>query len=107
MIAIVGTRLQELLSYLGFTLSVSAALTVASLFVLRRREGPAAVPVPGYPWVPGLFVAATLVFARARRCAPAGGAPRGFGHDRARRDGMVDHRAATPALARTLHRRSP
>ena len=63
MIAIVGTRLQELLSYLGFTLSVSAALTVASLFVLRRREGPAAVPVPGYPWVPGLFVAATLVFA--------------------------------------------
>ena len=60
---IVVSDLRELLSYLGFTLSVSAALTVSSLFVLRRREGAAAVPVPGYPWVPGLFVGATLMFA--------------------------------------------
>ncbi len=60
---IVVSDLRELLSYLGFTLSVSAALTVSSLFVLRRREGAAAVPVPGYPWVPGLYVGATLMFA--------------------------------------------
>ena len=62
-VVILMSDLRELLSYLGFTLSVSAALTVSSLFVLRRREGAAAVPVPGYPWVPGLFVGATLVFA--------------------------------------------
>lgn len=57
------TELQELLSYLGFTLSVSAAATVASLFILRRREGPQRVPIPGYPFVPGLFVLCTLGFA--------------------------------------------
>ena len=34
--------LRGLLSYLGFTLSVSAAMTVASLFVVARREGRAA-----------------------------------------------------------------
>lgn len=57
--------LGELLSWLGFTLSVSAALTVSSLFVLRRRHGAAAVPVPGWPWVPAVFVVATLVVAYA------------------------------------------
>jgi len=56
-------ELQELLSYLGFTLSVSAAATVASLFVLRWREGSQRVPIPGYPFVPGLFVLCTLGFA--------------------------------------------
>ncbi len=60
---ILVAELENLLSYLGFTLSLSAALTVASLFVLRRREGAAAVPVTGYPWVPAVFVAATLGFA--------------------------------------------
>ncbi len=55
--------LEELLSYLGFTLSLSASLTVASLLELRHREGAVAVPVPGYPWVPAIFVAATLGFA--------------------------------------------
>lgn len=62
-LVVLVSRLEQLLSYLGFTLSISAALTVASLFVLRRREGTRAVPVPGYPWVPGLFVGATLLFA--------------------------------------------
>lgn len=56
-------ELQELLSYLGFTLSLSAAATVASLFVLRRREGAQRVPVPGYPFIPTLFVVCTLGFA--------------------------------------------
>ena len=41
--------LRGLLSYLGFTLSVSAALTVASLFVIARREGRAAVNGVGLP----------------------------------------------------------
>lgn len=62
-IVVLLSRLQSLLSYLGFTLSVSAALTVCSLFWLRHREGGSAVPVPGYPWVPGLFVIATIAFA--------------------------------------------
>ena len=62
-IVVLLSRLEELLSYLGFTLSVSAALTVSSLFWLRHREGASAVPVPGYPWVPGVFVFATISFA--------------------------------------------
>ncbi len=56
-------ELQELLSYLGFTLSISAAATVASLFVLRWREGAQKTPIPGYPFVPGCFVFCTLGFA--------------------------------------------
>ena len=56
-------ELQALLSYLGFTLSLSTAATVASLFVLRKREGAQQVPVPGYPLVPALFVVCTLGFA--------------------------------------------
>lgn len=60
---IVVSDLAALLSWLGFTLSISAALTVATLFVIRRREGAAALPVPGYPWVPAVFVGATLTFA--------------------------------------------
>ncbi|MEO2047436.1 MAG: APC family permease [Pirellulales bacterium] len=55
--------LRELLSYLGFTLSVSAALTVTTLFFIRHREGAAALPVPYYPWPPLLFVGSTLGFA--------------------------------------------
>lgn len=49
-----------LLTYIGFTLGLSAAGTVAGLMLLRRREGPGAVPVPGWPWVPGLYVLAVL-----------------------------------------------
>lgn len=59
-VVVVSTRLETLLSYLGFTLSLSSALCVSSLFVLRRREGARSVPVPGYPWVPGFYVVATL-----------------------------------------------
>jgi fructoselysine transporter len=55
--------LRGLLSYLGFTLSVSAALTVASLFVIARRNGPAAVKVWGYPFTPAFYVLATLILA--------------------------------------------
>lgn len=55
--------LRSLLGYLGFTLSISAALSVASLFVLAKREGRAAIAVPGYPFTPLAYVAATLVLA--------------------------------------------
>lgn len=58
-----STELTQLLSYLGFTLSISTALTVASLFVLHHREGRRAVTVPGYPVTPACFVLGTLVLA--------------------------------------------
>ncbi|MGI9258381.1 MAG: APC family permease [Gammaproteobacteria bacterium] len=48
--------LRELLSYIGFTLGLSTAATVASLIWLRAKEGPERVPIPGYPWIPGIFV---------------------------------------------------
>jgi APA family basic amino acid/polyamine antiporter len=55
--------LRGLLSYLGFTLSMSAALTVASLFLIARREGRQAVSVWGYPLTPAFYVGATLILA--------------------------------------------
>lgn len=55
--------LRELLSYLGFTLSLSTALTVASLFVVVRRDAGLGRGLPGYPWAPAVFVAFTLLFA--------------------------------------------
>lgn len=55
--------LRGLLSYLGFTLSISAALSVASLFVIAHREGSRSVAVWGYPLTPVFYVAATLVLA--------------------------------------------
>ena len=54
------SSLRDLLGYIGYTLSLSTALTIIGLFLLRRREGAKAVPIPGYPWVPGLFVIATV-----------------------------------------------
>jgi amino acid transporter len=57
------TGLAALLGYVGLTLSVSTAATVVGLFRLRIREGPAAVPIVGYPWVPGVFVIVTLAAA--------------------------------------------
>lgn len=55
--------LRGLLSYLGLTLSISAALAVASLFVIARREGRQAVSVWGYPFTPMFYVLVTLVLA--------------------------------------------
>jgi APA family basic amino acid/polyamine antiporter len=55
--------LAELLGYIGFTLGLSAAATVAALIALRLREGADRMPVPGFPWIPGLFVITTLATA--------------------------------------------
>ena len=60
MIVLWFTTLQQLLGYVGFTLSLSTAVAVIGLIILRRKEGPEMVPIPGYPWVPGLFILATL-----------------------------------------------
>ena len=55
--------LRELLSYLGFTLALCTAATVATLFVVARRQPRIAAALPGYPWAPLVFVSFTLVFA--------------------------------------------
>jgi APA family basic amino acid/polyamine antiporter len=55
--------LRELLSYLGFTLGLSTAATVAGLFLIVRRDPAARRSIPGYPWAPGMFVLFTLIFA--------------------------------------------
>jgi APA family basic amino acid/polyamine antiporter len=52
--------LARLLGYIGFTLGLSAAATVAGLIAIRLREGRERVPIPGYPWIPGLFIFVTL-----------------------------------------------
>lgn len=54
------STLRELLSYVGFTLSLSSAASVLALLWLRRRQGPDRVPVPGHPWLPLSFVGGTL-----------------------------------------------
>ena len=59
-VVIAISDLRGLLSYLGFTLSMSAALSVASLFVLARSEGRQAVSVWGYPFTPLFYVLVTL-----------------------------------------------
>lgn len=59
-----------ILQYVGFTLGLSTAVTVIGLILLRRREGAAAVPVWGWPWVPALFlvfVIGSTGFAMAQR----------------------------------------
>lgn len=50
---------EGLLTYVGFTISLSTAATVLGLVVVRRREGPG-VAVAGWPWAPGLFLGAVL-----------------------------------------------
>jgi amino acid transporter len=51
--------LQELLGYVGFTLSLSSAAAVLGLLRLRLREGAAAVPVPGFPLTPLVYLVVT------------------------------------------------
>jgi len=60
---------EALLTWIGFTLSLSTAAAVAALILLKMREGKGMV-VPGWPVVPWLFlagVAAMSVFTVAQR----------------------------------------
>lgn len=59
----------KLLTYIGFTLSLSTAATVVGLIRARLQEGKK-LPVPGWPWVPGIYlvgVCAMAVFCVALR----------------------------------------
>jgi basic amino acid/polyamine antiporter, APA family len=50
-----SARFESLLTYIGFTLWISTAVTVVGLILLRVREG-VQVRVPGWPWIPALFL---------------------------------------------------
>jgi APA family basic amino acid/polyamine antiporter len=64
-----SSTFDQLLTYIGFTLGLSTAATVVGLIRIRLQEG-LQVRIPGWPWVPGLFLVVTLAitgFAIARR----------------------------------------
>lgn len=52
--------LRQLIGYVGFTLGLCAAAAVVGLLRLRARAGAERVHVPGYPFVPALYLAMTL-----------------------------------------------
>ena len=55
-----NSDLARLIGVHRFHTGLSAAATVAGLIAMRIREGRERVPIPGYPWIPGLFVFVTL-----------------------------------------------
>ena len=59
LVAFFMSELRELLLYVGFLLGLSAAATVSCLFMKSMREEGGA-GVPGFPWVPGIFIVTTL-----------------------------------------------
>ena len=52
--------LSRLIATLGFTLGLSAAATVGAAAWMRRRQGAAAVSIPGYPVTPLIFIGFTI-----------------------------------------------
>lgn len=47
---------EHILTYVGFTLGISMQATIVGMCRLRLKEGPS-MHVPGWPWVPALFLA--------------------------------------------------
>lgn len=62
LVMVVTASFDELLTYIGFTLSLFGALTVAGVFVLRKREPHLERPYRtwGYPVTPVVFIALML-----------------------------------------------
>lgn len=62
---------ERLVGWTTLAILLLSSLTAVSLYVLRSRDpGAAAFRCPGFPWVPGLYVAATLSVAGASALAP-------------------------------------
>jgi APA family basic amino acid/polyamine antiporter len=55
LVALWTVAFSSLLTYVGFTLSLMTAATVLGLAWQRHKRGPA-LEVPGWPWVPALFL---------------------------------------------------
>ncbi|HJX63885.1 MAG TPA: amino acid permease [Polyangia bacterium] len=55
LVALWTVAFSSLLTYVGFTLSLMTAATVLGLVWQRHKRGPA-LEVPGWPWVPALFL---------------------------------------------------
>jgi APA family basic amino acid/polyamine antiporter len=61
LLALTG-KYNDLLGTVVFGDWIFFGLTVAGLFVFRRRQGPSTgFQTPGYPWLPGAFVAIALI----------------------------------------------
>ncbi len=60
-VLVLSSTLSGLVNYTGFAIVLFSGIAVAALFVLRRREPNAVRPFKawGYPFAPGLFVAAS------------------------------------------------
>jgi basic amino acid/polyamine antiporter, APA family len=56
LLALWTATFERILTYVGFTLGISMVATIIGLCRLRMKEGPA-LHVPGWPWVPSLFLA--------------------------------------------------
>jgi APA family basic amino acid/polyamine antiporter len=72
-IGVATAAVEPLLVYAGFTLTLSAAATVASAFVLRRREPATSRPhrALGWPWSGVAFLAlSAFMLAFAARARP-------------------------------------
>ena len=55
-VLVLVAKIGQLIEFVGFTLAISAALTVSGLFVLRRRGLRGAYRTLGYPVTPVLFI---------------------------------------------------
>jgi APA family basic amino acid/polyamine antiporter len=69
LLALWTSTFEGILTYVGFTLGISTLATIVGLCRIRIKEGPA-LRVPGWPWVPGLFLAfvtGSTVFAIVQR----------------------------------------
>lgn len=59
---VLSGKFDELVATVSFAATFFYALGGAALFVYRRREPSAAWEMPGYPWVPGFYVATSMLF---------------------------------------------
>ena len=55
LVALWTATFEGILTYVGFTLGLSTLATIIGLCRIRMKEGKA-LHVPGWPWVPGLFM---------------------------------------------------
>jgi basic amino acid/polyamine antiporter, APA family len=56
LVALWTATFERILTYVGFTLGISTLATIVGLCRVRLKEGPQ-MHVPGWPWVPGAFLA--------------------------------------------------